>query len=161
MRLVQTTLGIPVYFDETAKATARATGLWPRKRIILGPMWAKLPEPERTAVLYHEIGHCKALHMEGRALVTCAAFAPAVFLLPGKLLVVILVTLVLWELAAWLARKSEYDADRFAAQHGHGPALARYLCRPIAYDGATDFYPSRSDRIDALATQQEAPCSSD
>ena len=163
MQFVQRTEGYDVYFDPESRVEARAVGLWPKKRIVVGAMWAKLPEPERTAVIYHEVGHCKAMHLERRVLMLVAAFAPALFMLPARLLIVGLATLFLWELAAWWARKSEYEADLFAAQHGHARALVSYLARPRPFDGSGDFYPSHSERIEALirASQEEQPCSND
>lgn len=163
MRLVQRTEGIAVYVDERAGVLARSAGLWPRKRIVVNAAWELLPEPERTAVVYHELGHCRGMHMEKRVAMLAIALIPVMVAVPWPILVGVVATAIAWELATWLARQHEFDADRYAARRGHGAGLVRFLARARGpNDGASDFYPSHSERIEALATiPREAPCSND
>lgn len=159
MRLVSTIEGFEVYYDEHSARVARAIGLWPRKRIVVGPDWSKLPEPERVAVLYHEAGHCRAFHLEKRIVALALAAVPAMALVSWTIIAAVILSLMAWELAAWLARQGELEADRFAAARGHGQALARFLSRATNH-GASEFYPSHAERIAALASiPKEDSCS--
>lgn len=129
-------LGIPVVLEPRCPIAARARGLWPAKRIEVGPAWYALPAEERVAVLYHEAHHCRALHLEARVL-----------LLP----LVILASAVMA-----ICRRQEIAADRRAIAHGWGEPMARYLRR--ANQPESHFYPSSSERVEAIRRYQEASC---
>lgn len=127
-------LGIPVIFDPRITSGAEARGLWPFKRIAVGPSWYVLPPEERVAVLFHEVHHCRAMHMEARVL-----------LLP--------LLLVVPRVIERVCRRQELAADRFAAAHGWAAHLAAMLKR--AGQAQTYFYPSSDERIRALTPYLE------
>lgn len=121
--------GIPVVLDPALPRLAVARGLWPFKRIEVGPAWFALTPEERIAVLYHEAGHCKAWHMELRALLL-----PLLFITPQRH-------------QRW-CREQEFFCDRFAAALGWGWPLAVTLCRTRVPDHP--LYPSNAERVARL-----------
>lgn len=126
-------LGIPVIYDPEFARVAEACGVWPLKHIVVGDKFYRLPMDERTAILYHEAGHCLHWHMEKR------------------LLVVPLLLLGTRRVREWvhgLARRQEYEADALAWQHGYGPAMARVIRRFTEQDSI--FYPSHAERLARL-----------
>ena len=83
---------------------ARSVSFFWYKRIYLGNKWDRLPTEQRDAVIAHELGHCLKHHTEWRAL---ALFFP--FFIPS------------------LCRHQEFEADAYACEQGHGPALHKLL----------------------------------
>ncbi len=122
-------LGIPVFADALSRIIADARGLWPFKRIVVGPGWYLLSERERMAVLYHEAAHVRGWHMEKRLLhVFDLAFNPV--------------------RARARCAEQECEADRFAAEHGYGAELAAVLKKFPPEGGA--FYPALDERLPRL-----------
>lgn len=133
-------LGIPVVFDPRCATLAVARGLWPFKRIAVGPEWYRLDVGERLGVLFHEAGHCVGLHMEKRL-----AAAPLLFIAPGFI--------------RRFTHAQEIEADRFAADQGYALDLARVLESRPAPESL--FYPSnevRSAILRARHLQEASPC---
>lgn len=116
--------------DVSCAGVAEATGLFTRKRIIVGLRWYALPVEERVAVLYHEAWHCLAWHMEKRILML-----PLLLLFPG--------------FVTRICQRQELDCDRFAAEKGAGPQLRSYLAR-FPDIPQLDYHPSHKERIAAL-----------
>lgn len=121
--------GIPVVFDPYCATVAVARGIWPFKKIAVGLSWYALDAGERLAVLYHEAGHCRALHMEKRL-----AMLPLLFVAPGFVM--------------RFARAQEIEADRFAAENGCRAESIEFLGR-IPQE-ASHFYPSSAERVRRL-----------
>jgi hypothetical protein len=120
--------GIPVRYQPQSKHMADARGVWPVKWIAVGPMWFTLTPREQQAVLYHEVWHCLALHMEKRLLG-----------LP-----------LFW--TRWVrewAYNQEFDADEFAVAHGYGVELREVIKRhSAAHDPHLDpFHPHPQQRV--------------
>ena len=162
MKQIDTLEGFPIFFCEEQGEIARSTGFFWGKRVVLGPLWSRLPEPERRAVVLHEIAHCLGFHRELRVVLGFIALLPILVLFPMELLIPIFISMCLWEFATFIARRHELEADRFAAQRGMGAALVTFLHRAIAVSTPSDFYPSNGERIKALSEWlEEAPCSND
>ena len=119
-------LGIPVYFNPATDEMAYATGVWPFKRIVIGPRWLTLDTGERMGVLMHEAKHCLAFHLEIRLL-----------LLP--------VSWMNWVLR--LCHQQELDADAFAVEQGYGRDLLRLVTR---FREGNEYYPSFDDRYNNM-----------
>ena len=123
-------LGIRIVIDRQMTRIADSRGVWPFKRIAVGLRWFALPDKERSAVLYHEAGHCKLFHLEKRILMLIGLFVrPAL-------------------VREW-AQAQELEADEFAAKHGYGVELLRVIER---FRGESDgmFYPSFEERAQRL-----------
>lgn len=120
--------GIPVRFDPDAKIISDSRGLWPFKRIVVGPPFFNFAEREKQAILLHEAGHCKMFHLEKR---------------------IARLWLLLWRpaLLARYCEAQEYAADQYAAECGYGLDLARAFSR---FTGESDLHPGRHDRIARL-----------
>ena len=127
MMRIDTICGVPVHYSSEA-GVARAIGLWPRKRILVGPLWFALPPSERQAVLYHEAKHCLAFHMEIRLLLVPLCWLGSV---------------------RRLAQRQELAADRHAADNGYGMEMLRFVRRMQDVDD--EFYPSVHDRCAHLS----------
>lgn len=122
-------LGIPVHYDEDFKFISDSRGLWPFKRIVVGPLIRAFPEREQQAILLHEVGHCKMFHLEKRILrVFTALFRPS--------------------LITAYCRAQEFAADQFVAGCGYGPDLARAFTR-LKPSGDL-WHPSRDARVERL-----------
>lgn len=119
-------LGIPVRFDARLRVISDSRGLWRWKEIVIGPAFTGFPPREQQAILLHEAGHCKLRHLEAR--LSAMLFAP-------------------WTLFA-LCRTQEFAADRFAAECGYGPDLARAFLRVKAPD--FPLHPPLPERIERL-----------
>lgn len=120
--------GIPVVYVASSPYVAHAAGIWPLKRIIVGPRWFDFDAEEQAAVLMHEVYHCRALHMEIRWL-----------MLP-----------FFWtEWARRIGREQEFSADRFAAREGYRHELMYFLSRYPPRE--EPFHPSSWERIRHLA----------
>lgn len=100
--------GIPVRFDVELKGVAFARGFWPLKTVVVGPLWHELPYSERMAILAHEAGHCRGLHLEIRLLLLPFAWCR-------------------WAQA--IARRHEFEADAFAVREGEGVGMLQFLQR--------------------------------
>jgi len=92
--------------------------------VVVGPAFWALSESEQVAILVHEIGHLRKLHVFSRLLLI-----PVLLCFP--------------RVARRIAREQELSADRFAALHGHALPLLRFLTR-VRGD------PDRSARIAQL-----------
>ncbi len=103
-------MGIPVVYDPQMTTISDSRGLFRWKKIFIGPTLRSFPPREQQAMLIHEVGHCKLRHLERRLLAA--------------------VVLIFWPPAlARYCQAQEYQADRFAAHCGYGPALARAFLR--------------------------------
>lgn len=134
--------GFPVCFDMECDQVAKASGLWPAKRIVVGSIFFMLKADEKEAVLAHEAKHCLGLHMEKRI-----AWLPV----SAVLILLLWVGERLMALAAWglrrITHRHEFEADAYAAAQGYGPAMLRFLKR-FGHAMPTDpFYPTRDERI--------------
>jgi STE24 endopeptidase len=130
------------------------TGLFRPRIVLYDTLVQKMPVDEAVAVLAHEIGHYRARHLhQGLAvglagqlaglwlLARLAAWPPLFrafgFAEPSFHALLALAalgggafTFFLAPLAAWVSRRHEYQADRFAVRlTGRGPALAAALVR--------------------------------
>lgn len=159
--------GIPIVYNERCPVP-QTVGIWPFHRIVVGPSWLALTQAEREAVLHHEAAHCLGKHRELRVLYLIIAAIPVLVCLPFAITLPILLSYLLWELAQWLAKRHELEADEFAASQGHGAGMLQYLNRPEAkaaagivtlMEGAA-FYPNRDERARALETHLKGatPC---
>lgn len=148
--------GVQVVYDEHCTLPARAAG-FVRKRIVVGPSFALLPTGEQYALLYHELGHCRSMHMEKRAAMLAIALVPLLWI-PFAVTVPIIAALLVWELASWLARRQEHSADAEAVRAGYGSDMVAYLNRVSTpeHDGSSDFYPSHAERIAYIASIERA-----
>lgn len=136
----------------STKANAYFTGFGEKKRIALFDTLMERMEPEElTAVLAHEMGHCRRGHVFKGALLGAAQTGLLLFLLsrfldaPGLYAacgvehVSVYAGLVLFSLlyrplalgmnifANWLSRRFEYEADAYAAAAGRPEALVSAL----------------------------------
>jgi STE24 endopeptidase len=170
----------------SSHGNAYFTGLGRHKRIVLyDTLLARLEPPEVEAVLAHELGHFRLRHVARRLLVSFAV-ALAGFALLGAAaarpdlyaalgvpepsphaalalfaLVVPVLTFPLTPLGSLWSRRDEYAADRYAAAHADGHALASALVKlyrdnastltpdPL-YSGWHDSHPPALARIGAL-----------
>jgi STE24 endopeptidase len=138
------------------------TGVGRHKRIVLfDTLLERLEPPEVEAVLAHELGHFRLHHIRQRlalsfagalagfAVLGWAAATPGFYAALGvprpsahaalalMVLVVPVFTFPLAPLASWWSRRHEYQADRFAAAHSDGNALARALVKLYRDNAAT------------------------
>ncbi len=141
------------------------TGIGRTKRIVFfDALVESLAIPELQAVLAHELGHFRLHHVALRLAVSLAgAFAGFALLAwlarqpwfqpalgvpaggPHTLLMLFVLTapvflLPLRPLIAWLSRRHEFAADRFAARHADARALADALVK-LYRDNATTLTP--------------------
>lgn len=141
------------------------TGLGRHKRIVFFDTLVEALAPaELEAVLAHELGHFRLRHVAHRLALTLAAafagfallawlarqpwFQPALGVPAGgphtaMLLFVIAAPAFLWPLrplSAWLSRRNEYAADRFAAEHADAGSLADALVK-LYRDNASTLTP--------------------
>lgn len=121
--------------DGAGPAVAFAAGLLPGvgRVVVSRPLLGALPDEELAAVVAHERGHLRRGHvllrLGGPAAFVLAWTTVAAAGVPGGfgagLALVGPVALASFALSRW----TEFDADRFAARRGLGPALARALER--------------------------------
>lgn len=121
--------GIPVSVNLHACHAARAFGIWPFKRIVVGENWFYLSPREKRAFLLHEVGHCKRFHMEKRLLA-----------LP--------MLLINSQFNIRMAIEHEHEADQFAAREGYGIELLAAIKR-LGYTSGT-FYPTYAARAERV-----------
>lgn len=122
-------LGVPVIYKPALKAISESRGLWPFKRIVVGPTLRAFPEREQQAILLHEVGHCKMFHLEKRILQAFTAlFRPSLILA--------------------YCHAQEFAADEFVAGCGYGMDLARAFSRINPTD--SPWHPRRDHRIARL-----------
>jgi STE24 endopeptidase len=149
----------------SSHGNAYFTGVGRHKRIVLfDTLLERLEPPEVEAVLAHELGHFRLHHIRQRlalsfaaalagfAVLGWAAAIPWLYTALGvprpspaaalalMVLVVPVFTLPLVPLASWWSRRHEYQADRFAAAHSDGSALARALVK-LYRDNASTLTP--------------------
>jgi len=143
------------------------TGFGRSKRIVMfDTLLASLVPEEIAAVLAHELGHYRLRHVAARLAATLAAalagfallgwlarqpwFQPALGVPDGgpQTLLVLFALVVpvfmqpLQPLSAWLSRRHEYAADRYAARHASAEALADALVK-LHRDNAATLTPDR------------------
>ncbi len=131
--LLDSVFGIPVFFATNCGRVAQATGFWPfRKKILVGLQWFYLSPEEQYAVLLHEVGHCKAFHMEKRILYIPLVIFPS--------------------LLKALCRQQELEADEFVVKNGHGEAFSKALDRmkKINFNEDYGLYPTIEERISRI-----------
>jgi STE24 endopeptidase len=151
----------------SAHGNAYFTGIGPHKRIVLfDTLLDRLAPDEIEAVLAHELGHFRLHHIRNRLLVlfglALAGFALLGFAArqpefytalgvatPSTSMALALFTLVipvftftLGPLASYFSRRDEYAADRYAASHSDGTALALALVK-LYRDNASTLTPDR------------------
>lgn len=122
-------LGIPIRYDDRLRIISEARGLWPWKRIVIGPQFFRLEPRCQAAILLHEAGHAKLWHLEKRV-----AYALANFWRPAAI--------------GRLCREQEFEADRFAAGCGYGRDLA--IVFALVLNAGGTFHPSPAERIERL-----------
>ena len=151
----------------SSHGNAYFTGFGRTKRIVLfDTLLDSLGVPEVEAVLAHELGHFRLRHVALRLASTLAA-SFAVFALlawlagvswfqpalgvdaggPHTLLLLFALTAPVFlfplrPLSAWLSRRHEFAADRFAARHASATALADALVK-LHRDNAATLTPDR------------------
>ena len=124
--------GIPVIFDSELKVVSQSRGIWPWKRIFLGPSFAEFPSREQAAILLHAVGHCKMRHLEKRIAGSWRV------LFGGSALVRLCVA-------------QEYEADAFAANCGYAVELAKAFSRmELAGSHGGGLHPGTRNRIERL-----------
>lgn len=149
----------------SSHGNAYFTGVGNHKRIVLyDTLLERLAPAEVEAVLAHELGHFRLRHVTRRLLLGFAT-AFAGFALLGWLsaqpgfyaalgvptpsphaalalfaLVAPVFTFALAPLGSWWSRKHEYEADRYAAEHADGRALAAALVK-LYRDNASTLTP--------------------
>jgi hypothetical protein len=104
---------------------SRAWSFFWIKRIVTGKYFLSLSVRLRAAVLHHEAGHIENMHTEKR--IACLLFCP-------------------WKICM-LCKNHEFEADRYAADKGHGKAILEFL-RPDNQGGI--FHPSNAERRNHL-----------
>ncbi len=149
----------------SAHGNAYFTGLGRNKRIVFfDTLVAALETDELAAVLAHELGHFRLRHVAFRLAASIAAafagfavlawlartpwFQPALGVPAGSgatllLLVTLAAPAFLWPLqplSAWLSRRHEYAADRYAAAHADAQVLADALVK-LYRDNASTLTP--------------------
>lgn len=120
-------MGFPVRFDPKARFICKSLGIGRWREIVVGPNWTAFPPAERAAMLVHEVGHLQQRHLEQRL---------------RRLLT------FRWRNLLAFCAMQEFEADRFAAQRGYGPALAAALSR--MRDVSTTFHPPVAVRVGRL-----------
>jgi STE24 endopeptidase len=149
----------------SSHGNAYFTGVGDHKRIVLfDTLLERLAPGEVEAVLAHELGHFRLRHVTRRLALSFAtaffgfavlgwlAARPefyAAFGVPEPsphaalalfVLVVPVFTFALAPLGSWWSRKHEYEADRYAAEHADGAALATALVK-LYRDNASTLTP--------------------
>ena len=103
-------MGHRVLYRESCEHISCVHGFWRPGKIVVGPMFNRLTPFEQGAVLVHEVGHLELGHPRQRwrrwwwLIVKPAAFRA-------------------------MCIEQEYEADRFAAERGYGPALVSIYAR--------------------------------
>jgi STE24 endopeptidase len=151
----------------SSHGNAYFTGVGSQKRIVLfDTLLQRLAPAEVEAVLAHELGHFRLRHVARRLVLGFASSFVGFALLgwlagqPGFyhalgvpepaphaalalfVLVAPVFTFVLAPLSSWWSRKHEYEADRYAAEHADGGALAAALVK-LYRDNASTLTPDR------------------
>lgn len=146
----------------SSHGNAYFTGFGRSKRIVLfDTLLASLAPAEVLAVLAHELGHFRLRHVAWRIVRSLAAalagfallawlarepwFQPALGVPGGGphtllLLFALVAPTFLWPLGplgAWLSRRNEYAADRYAARQADAAALSRALVKLHRDNAAT------------------------
>jgi hypothetical protein len=122
---IEPCLGIPVRYDPAARAICDSRGLGRWQEIVIGPQFLRFPPAEQQAMLLHEAGHCKMLHVKRRLF---ALLTP-------------------WKLRA-ICREQEFEADRFVRAIGYGAELARAFSRMREQE--SPLHPPLTERIQRL-----------
>lgn len=122
-------LGVPVGFKRRLTNISEARGIWPWKKIVVGPQFFDLEARCQGAILLHEAAHAKLFHLEKRI-----GYALLNFWRPAAI--------------GRYCKMQEFQADAFAAGCGYGRDLALVFARFPAAGG--DFHPSPEERIERL-----------
>lgn|SRR5512135_1825450 len=121
-------LGLQIVQTGDKSVLAEAHGIWPKKRIVVGPAFDRLPYLEKIAALLHETHHCRCLHMEIR---------------------ILLIPFCWMKWVQGLAQRQEFACDKFAYDNGFGAEMLRLLSR-MQRSGGSEFYPSINERCERL-----------
>jgi STE24 endopeptidase len=142
----------------TAKANAYVSGLGATRRLVLfDTLVDASPEVEIEAVVAHELGHRRARHVaQGTALGMAGAALGVVVLwallgdrvgepedVPLVLLVLSALELLALPAGAWLSRRWERAADRFAVRLTRDPGALEAALRRLAETNVADLDPPR------------------
>lgn len=151
--------------DDTKSAGGLAAGILPGHRVVVltSHMLATLSPTTIRAVVEHERAHHRRGHIVGRTLLLALAMGVAagwLSLHPGTWYVVLVITVLLSPAYFAVARWTERDADREAAERYDGPALADALTElyrvnllpesPEGFRALLTTHPSLASRVDFL-----------
>jgi Peptidase family M48 len=159
----QSVLGLPIVYDIDFPGIAEAIGLWPLKGIRVGLRWFGIAPEERTAVLYHEAGHCKLWHAEKRLLWSLwMTLEPRrvwrILSLPDGATDAELLKHLPDRLRA-VSHQHEIEADAFAARMGYADGLLAFLNRHADLL-ASPLHPSPAERVQRIleSMDEETSC---
>lgn len=141
-------MGIPVQYSPYHRGVCDARGIWPRKRIMIGPLFNQFDMRIQQALLHHEARHCLRWHLEQRIALVLFMYLPLWLLTVRELIVIHLVGIMVW-FCYESARQHEIDADRFAVKHGYGAELLKFLKATFKPDPSR-FYPNFEDRCNNI-----------
>lgn len=162
-------LGIRVVYDPRMVLISDSRGLWPCKKIVIGPAFLRLSDRQKGAVLLHEAGHCKLFHTERIVLYTLLRPRLIWALISASIAASRKFASETAESITWfqseIERRApgigsyrqalESQADRFASGCGYGPDLAQVLLSPAG--GGGPFHPSPMARAQALFAMEPRP----
>lgn len=155
-------LGIPVIYDADLPILSDSSGIWRWKKIFVGPYFYRLSERQQGAVLLHEAGHCKMLHVEKIilhallrprliwAVIAASIEASRRFELQTREAILWFQTEIERRAPGSSAfRKTlELQADRYATLCGYGPDLVEVF--RIMDSKGGPFHPGSDERIRAI-----------
>lgn len=121
-------LGIPVRYDPSLRVISDSRGVWPFKRIVVGPAIQNFTREEGQAILMHEAGHCKLFHLEKRLARLWMLVRP--------------------QMLGDYCKRQEYQADYFVVQLGRGRELVSVLEKTQSRGGP--IHPDAASRIERL-----------
>lgn len=118
-------LGVPVHTTDDPDVLAQSRGVWPWKKIVVGPFWHRLMQDERIALLLHELAHVRLFHVEQR---------------------ILMIPLIWTKWVRAIVAEQEFRCDDYAANCGFGIEMVRVI-RDAHRNGASDWHPSPGERI--------------
>jgi Zn-dependent protease with chaperone function len=121
--------GIRVSYSDKLSLLSESRGIWPWKKIVVGPLFWQLTFREQGAVLLHEAGHCRNFHLEKRLLMT-----PYILFRPSLVL--------------QICAEQEFEADFYSAAHGYSYELMTLFQKMTAQK--SPFHPDMASRIERL-----------
>ena len=128
-------MGVPVWRTPEPNVLAHTRGIWPWKKIVVGPAWKRLSHDEQIAVLLHEIYHVKMFHVEQRLLALPLLWLPCV---------------------KYWAGRQELACDAYVARNGFGVEMVRVLrsyYRQQPREQFEHWYPHPGVRVQRLLTE--------